>query len=341
MNSWNLINIDYWSVAGFDLIPDSNQRYYIVKYKNTLLIYGDSNLRSYDLKKGQLKYLCKLNALPEHHCISIINNDKLYIHRMNMKSLLIYNLKTNQLEPKVDRIYNLSNFTCNIINDKIVFYGGISYNRVFFGGASYDKVLYENCLWLYDCNSNGWSQIKWEGDTPTRRYRHKSHIYNNCLYIFGGETHGHSKLQKLSDLWKFDFTTKKWTLIKNLSLGDLDNCHYCFYDTYIIFIKEAVESQTWNSTAKNYIYLLYYYDFIFDEMYIFETNSNTNDITDIQIDNDTLISFDKFNMHTLKLPKVLYSLKELCLINIRKNIGLFPEKKLKRVLTVDLLGWFD
>jgi N-acetylneuraminic acid mutarotase len=51
-------------------------------------------------------------------------------------------------------------------------------------------------------------------DTPAPRYCHSAVVFEDAMYIFGGKSGNRSSNDRLADIFKFDFETKKWTHVE-------------------------------------------------------------------------------------------------------------------------------
>ncbi len=70
-----------------------------------------------------------------------------------------------------------------------------------FGGEGADDL---NDLWVYDCNSLSWTELKPKGNVPKARRFHSISLVDNRLYIFGGCW---GKYNCLNDLHGLDLTS--------------------------------------------------------------------------------------------------------------------------------------
>ena len=65
---------------------------------------------------------------------------------------------------------------------------------------------------IFFAESETWHLISQGGsECPSARHRHTAVLHDNGLWIFGGMT----DLQEKSDLWRFDFVSRKWRSIRS------------------------------------------------------------------------------------------------------------------------------
>ncbi|TMW95222.1 hypothetical protein EJD97_009212 [Solanum chilense] len=86
-----------------------------------------------------------------------------------------------------------------------------------FGGEFTPRVPVDNKLYVFDLNSQEWSVADAAGDVPPPRVGVTMATVGETAYIFGGRDAEH---KELNELYSFDTTTNKWTL---LSSGDDDD----------------------------------------------------------------------------------------------------------------------
>lgn len=83
-----------------------------------------------------------------------------------------------------------------------------------FGGATYpadnSSVVTYDDLWAYDVRRNEWEQLRAKNPGPTGRVRPSMWQMGDRTYVFGGLD---ASFRALNDLWAFDLTTRRWTLL--------------------------------------------------------------------------------------------------------------------------------
>lgn len=100
----------------------------------------------------------------------------------------------------------LAKHSASLVGSKIWYYGGLVKNT----------VTVSNELFTYDVHTNTWAgPIATEGDIPTRgRAGHTMTQVGTKLYLFGGATFDEKKQEViLDDMYEFDTTTLKWTVL--------------------------------------------------------------------------------------------------------------------------------
>lgn len=94
------------------------------------------------------------------------------------------------------------------------------------GGNMFTNVeFYCNKIQAFDTMSNSWFEPVSHGLTPTGRRSHSVFTYNNCIYIFGGYNGQHDLHFK--DIFKFDTTTYKWSLVNVRGTGPCARRRQC------------------------------------------------------------------------------------------------------------------
>ena len=101
------------------------------------------------------------------------------------------------------------------------------------GGSAFASIGLPMKLFRLDLKSFEWSVIKHKGQQPSAREELAGCFYKDKLYIHGGngKTEGF-----LNDLWMFDFSTKRWTLLSSTG-SHHRSCHslWCAHDKVYIF----------------------------------------------------------------------------------------------------------
>ena len=87
------------------------------------------------------------------------------------------------------------------VHNKVIAFGG-------FGGMG--RHARRNDLLQLDMLSCTLQTINVE-DSPSPRLGHTSSLVGDCLYVIGGRT---DPTYILNDVWVFDITQEKWTLLK-------------------------------------------------------------------------------------------------------------------------------
>ena len=86
-------------------------------------------------------------------------------------------------------------------------------NKVFIIAISSESSILNNLATSnFVAESETWHLISQGGsECPSARHRHTAVLHDNGLWIFGGMT----DLQEKSDLWRFDFVSRKWRSLKS------------------------------------------------------------------------------------------------------------------------------
>ena len=85
-------------------------------------------------------------------------------------------------------------------------------NKLFlFGGT--DGMRWYNDVWLYDPNTNTWTNQECIGFIPTAREGHAAALVGDVMYVFGGRT---EEGKDLGDLAAFRIPTKRWYTFQNM-----------------------------------------------------------------------------------------------------------------------------
>ena len=94
--------------------------------------------------------------------------------------------------------------SCVVWDNALYMYGGDDgghkksmFNYVF--GAHFSE------MWRMDLRTFQWRQVQYKGAAPPKRALHAAVVIRNSMYMYGG--------LELSDTWRFDFVSFKWTLL--------------------------------------------------------------------------------------------------------------------------------
>lgn len=80
---------------------------------------------------------------------------------------------------------------------------------ILFGGCIPTRRVFFNDLFIFDCNTSQWTNLKINGrDTPDERFNHSAIIYSNHMVIFGGTN---ELYHSLPDCWSLNLDKLKWT----------------------------------------------------------------------------------------------------------------------------------
>lgn len=111
--------------------------------------------------------------------------------------------------------------SCSLYGNKLIIFGGEDK----FGN-------YSNDLYEYDIENKDFRRLKTFGDVPTPRIGHDSKIVNDYLYIFGGTLQFFINNSigscKDTNLYEFDFLTKKWKKYFVNNIGER-----CFFSSLV------------------------------------------------------------------------------------------------------------
>ena len=138
----------------------------------------------------------------------------------------------------------LSQFTLNILDNKVYLYGGLS-------------AGYNNDIWRFDIILKQWEKIKSvnnKNDEPVPRYGHSSIIIGNNLVIFGGET-PKNYFKVSEDLIVFNIDNKKFSYprIKKGKISQRKG-HICIATTSSMLIYGGINLDT--NKIENSAYIL-------------------------------------------------------------------------------------
>ena len=87
------------------------------------------------------------------------------------------------------------------IESHIVIYGGVNKDGKYF-----------NDMWMFNILERNWKKVEINGERPKARQGHSAIIYeNDQILIFGGKI---GNIFEINEFWKFDFNTKRFTLIQ-------------------------------------------------------------------------------------------------------------------------------
>ncbi|KAL6287166.1 hypothetical protein ACE6H2_011556 [Prunus campanulata] len=92
-----------------------------------------------------------------------------------------------------------------------------------FGGEFTPRVPVDNKLHVFDLKELTWSVIDGTGDVPPPRVGVTLVAVGQIIYVFGGRDYDHNEL---NELYSFDTSTNKWTLI---SSGDIGPPHRSYH----------------------------------------------------------------------------------------------------------------
>lgn len=82
-----------------------------------------------------------------------------------------------------------------------------------FGGYQ-DLSGSNNEHWAYNFESHSWHELNGDvKEIPPPRHYHSAVAYSDSMWVYGGIAH----LQRMSDLWKWNFVYKSWTRIRSKS----------------------------------------------------------------------------------------------------------------------------
>ena len=104
--------------------------------------------------------------------------------------------------------------TAVVHEDTMYIFGGFTGGEGGLATKGGQTVKRSNDLYKYSFKENTWERIKARGhDAPCPRAGHSAVVRHNeqdgdCMYVFGGKD---ATDHKLNDLWKFNFSTRKWT----------------------------------------------------------------------------------------------------------------------------------
>ncbi|GMH12561.1 hypothetical protein Nepgr_014402 [Nepenthes gracilis] len=85
-----------------------------------------------------------------------------------------------------------------------------------FGGEFTPRVPVDNVLYVFDLEDQSWSVADATGEVPPPRIGVMMAAVNDTIYAFGGRDATH---KELNDLYSFDTSTNKWTLLSNGANG--------------------------------------------------------------------------------------------------------------------------
>ncbi|XP_050431953.1 uncharacterized protein LOC126840334 [Adelges cooleyi] len=172
-----------------------------------------------------------------------------------------------QLHPTGDTLQNLQEHTAVVYQDKVYVFGGevgfssasesplwsystkenrwekvkgASGTTVPKGRRGHTALVYRNSMivyggyrdlkgstsemWAYHFDTQTWHLLSQGKSCPPARHKHSAVIYGDVMWVYGGMT----DLQERSDLWKFDFVRKKWSVVKNkINPGPLQGHSAC------------------------------------------------------------------------------------------------------------------
>lgn len=109
----------------------------------------------------------------------------------------------------------------------VVVYEGCIYQ---FGGIDTNHVDY-NTLHKWSQNSAGFEIVQTKGKLPKPRWTHVALVHDHYMYVFGG-FYGYAGKAKptgrLSDLWRYDFTTGWWNEVGGMGAAPSPRSHQSF-----------------------------------------------------------------------------------------------------------------
>ncbi|XP_026807019.1 uncharacterized protein LOC113549757 [Rhopalosiphum maidis] len=158
-----------------------------------------------------------------------------------------------QLHPTGDTLQNLQEHTAVVYQDKVYVFGGEvgfssasesplwsysikdnlwkkvkgkSGSNVPKGRRGHTALVYRNSMiiyggyrdlkgstnemWAFHFDTESWHLLSQGRVLPPARHKHSAIIHDDIMWVYGGMTDLHER----SDLWKFDFVKKKWSVLK-------------------------------------------------------------------------------------------------------------------------------
>ncbi|XP_050538123.1 uncharacterized protein LOC126903731 isoform X2 [Daktulosphaira vitifoliae] len=213
-----------WSpvaITGNNSIPPTRSKHSAAVHGNHIYVVGGRNgnwplkdIWRYDLVQNAWEQLHPtgdtLQNLQEH--TAVVYQDKVYIFggevsfsSASESPLWSYSIKDNQWNkvkcasgtnvPKGRRGH-----TALVYRNSMIIYGGYRDLK----GSSGE-------MWAFHFDSQTWHLLSQGKTTPPARHKHSAIIYGDVMWVYGGMT----DLQERSDLWKFDFVRKKWSIVKS------------------------------------------------------------------------------------------------------------------------------
>eukprot|EP00966_Prymnesium_polylepis_P209165 4845431-Prymnesium_polylepis.2 len=72
-------------------------------------------------------------------------------------------------------------------------------------------------MWRLDLRTFAWKRVEYASAAPPKRALHAAVVLGTSMYVYGG--------LELSDTWRYDFPSRKWTMLVAAQTGNKDPNH--------------------------------------------------------------------------------------------------------------------
>lgn len=233
---------------GQEIYIDAKSNYHFNKDNEELLVFKNDSVSIYDVNSFHL--------LERKEIISPANFNFIGYHILDLEPI-------HFVEVNGGKIYQLNNDTIQRIDNsythKMAFGSNLfTYNDTIYRYGGYGYWTSNNKLTFYDPTTNEWQIINSaNGIYPLGSYDSFHKILNDKLYIIGGIKVNPKDLNNYlynDEIWSFDFKTKKWENLGELSQNMEYNIASYELNDNIFYVTEGLleEIDLKNNLLKKY-----------------------------------------------------------------------------------------